>query len=247
MKKTIKKKILVVDDNTEFSANIADILEWKNYEVILAQNGKQSIDIIKENTVDLILMDIKMPVMNGVEAFRTIKKLKPEIPVIMMTADAVEDLIREALRKGVFGVISKPFDFEKLLKKIEDALLKGALIMVVDDNWTLRVALHEVLVQKGYGVQSAEDGETAIHMARENKFDIVLLDWKLPVLNGLETYLILRDIRPDMVAIVITGYLNDMEDIVYQTLKRNVYVCLEKPLDMNHISALMQKIIESKK
>ncbi len=242
----MKKKIFVVDDNIDFSANITDILELKDYEVIVAQDGRQAIETIKENAVDLILMDIKMPVMNGVEAFKNIKKLRPEIPVIMMTAYAVEDLIRDALREGAFGIYNKSFDFEELLKKIENALSKGVFIMVVDDDRDIGVILHDVLVQKGYGVQIAENGETAIQMARENRFDIVLLDWNLPMLNSLETHLILRDIQPDIMTIFITGHLNDMENIVHQTLKKNAYVCLEKPLDMNHILALVQEITESK-
>jgi two-component system response regulator HydG len=242
----MKKKILVVDDNIDFSANLTDILELKGYEVFVAQNGRQAIDIIKENAVDLILMDIKMPVMNGVEAFRNINRLRPEIPVIMMTAFAVEDLIRDALREGAFGIFYKSFDLDELLQKIEQALLKDVLIMVVDDNRELCAVLYDVLVHKKYGVQIARDGETAIQMARENKFDIVLLDWNLPMLNGLETHLILRDIRPNLVTIIITGYLNDMERIVRHTLKENVYVCLEKPLDMNHLLALVQEITESK-
>ena len=242
----MKKKILVVDDNIDFSANLTDILELKDYEVIVAQDGKQSIETIKENAVDLILMDIKMPVMNGVEAFRNIKNIKPEIPVIMMTAHAVEDLIREALREGAFGIIYKPFDFKELFKTIENALLKDVFIMVVDDNRELCAVLYEVLVQNRYGVKIAENGETAIQMARENRFDIVLLDWNLPMLNGLETHLILRDIQPYIVTVFITGYLNDVEKIVHQTLKKNAYVCLEKPLDMNHILALVQEITESK-
>lgn len=163
----MKKKILVVDDNIDFSENLTDILELKGYEVFVAQDGRQSIETIKENAVDLILMDIKMPVMNGVEAFKNIKKIRPEIPVIMMTAYAVEDLIRDALREGAFGIFNKSVDFEELFKKIENALLKDVLIMVIDDDQDICVILHDVLVQKGYGVKIAEDGETAIDMAKK--------------------------------------------------------------------------------
>ncbi len=65
-------------------------------------------------------------------------------------------------------------------------------------------------------------------------------------MNGMENHLILRDIQPYIVKIFITGYLKEMEEIVQQTLKKNAYVCLEKPLDMNHILALIQEITESK-
>jgi len=68
---------------------------------------------------DVILMDIKMPGMNGVETLKEIKMIRPDVTVVMMTAYAVEDLIKEAQREGAYGVLHKPLDVEKMIGLIE--------------------------------------------------------------------------------------------------------------------------------
>ncbi len=116
---TSKRKILVVDDNEEFCQNVADILEQEDYTVVTAYDGFKGLELVMQDRFDLVLMDIRMPVMDGVQTFKKIKEIAPDTPVIMVTAFAVEDLIREALREGAFGALKKPVDFDKLFKLIE--------------------------------------------------------------------------------------------------------------------------------
>ena len=238
----MKKKVLIVDDNIAFCENVADILEMKGYETVSIHDGAKALEVVKEDGFDLVLMDIKMPVMNGVETFKKIKKVAPQIPVIMMSAYAVEDLIREVLREGAFGILQKPLDIEYLFSIMEDTPPDGALILVVDDNPELKANLVDVLGEKGYRVKTAEDGPGAVRKATESKFDIILLDMNLPILNGLETYMHIRNIRPDVVVIIITGYLKEQGDLAQQTLDGGAYVCLEKPLDMDRLLNLLQEI-----
>ena len=115
-------KILVVDDDKEFSRNVRDILKLKDHEVATAYDGFKALELVKENGFDLVLMDVRMPGMDGVEAFKKIKETSPDTPVIMVTAYAVEDLIREALQEGAFGCLRKPLDFDKLFELIENAI-----------------------------------------------------------------------------------------------------------------------------
>lgn len=70
------------------------------------------------------------------------------------------------------------------------------------------------------------------------------MDMKLPIMNGLQTYLAIRDIRPGVVTIIMTGYLSETRDSVQQALQKDAYVCLEKPLDMDHLLELLQKVME---
>ena len=241
-----KLKILVVDDNEEFCRNMADILELKDYEVVTAYDGFEALELVKQNGFGLVLMDVKMPVMNGVETFKKVKEVAPATPVIMITAFAVEDLIREALREGAFGALKKPLDFEHLFTLIERASPNGKLILVADDDENLCANMKDVLSNKGYRVSVAYDGNMAVEKARKNNFDIVLIDLKLPALNGLETYLSIRDFRPNVVAIMITGYSQEMSKLVQQALQKNAYACLEKPIDMDELFSLLGQIREEK-
>lgn len=237
-----KLKILIVDDNEEFCSNLTDILELKDYTVATAYDGFRGLELAGQDNFDLVLMDVKMPVMNGVETFRKMKEVSPDTPVIMMTAFAVEELIREALQEGAYGSMKKPLDFDHLFELIENATGTGAMILITDDDEDLCTNMQEILMQKGYRVSVAYDGESAIARTKQNYFDIMLLDLKLPRLNGLETYLRIKEIRPDIVAIVITGYRDEEDELIKKALEEKVYSCMEKPIDINKLLMLLDTI-----
>jgi DNA-binding NtrC family response regulator len=241
-----KLKILVVDDNEEFCRNVTDILELKGYEVVSAYDGFKGQELVKEDGFALVLMDVKMPAMDGVETYKRVKEIMPATPVIMVTAFAVEDLIREALREGAYGFLKKPMDFDQLLELITHATGKGAMILVADNDEKLCANIQHILSDRGYQVCVVYDGNAAVDKAEKNNFDIMLLDIKLPALNGLETYLAIREFRPNVVAIVITGYRQEMSELVQRALQENVYTCLEKPIDMDKLVALLERIKEQK-
>ena len=183
--------------------------------------------------------------MDGVETFKKVKEVAPDTPVIMITAFAVEDLIREALPQGTFGALRKPADFNNLPELIEQATPDGGLILVADDE-NLCANMTDALSDKGYRVSVAYDDETAIKQAESSNFDVMLIDMQLPPLNALETYLAIRDFRPDVVAIIITGYRQGIEELAQQVLNRNAYTCLEKPFDISELLSLLERIQEQK-
>ena len=240
-------KILVVDDDKEFCQNVRDILvELKNYQVMTAYDGFKALKLVKQNGFDLVLMDVVMPGMDVVETFQKIREVAPDTPVIMITAYAEEELIREALRKGVFGYLKKPLDFDKLFSFIENAIPNGARVLVVDDDEDLCANMKDILNDKGCRASVAYDGNTAIEKVCEENFDVIMLDMKLPPLNGLETYLAIRNIRPNVVVIIITGYLQEMGNLVEQTLQKSAYVLLEKPIDMDDLVLLLKQTKQQK-
>jgi two-component system response regulator HydG len=241
-----KSRILVVDDNEDFCHNVTDILGLSDYEVVTTSNGFKALEMVEKNGFDLVLMDIKMPGMDGVETFKKIKEIAPTTPVIMVTAYAVEDLVKEALREGAFGALKKPLDFDRLFKLIEAAIAEGALILVVDDDENLCTSLKASLSEKGNRVSIAYDGNTAIEKAHENNFDIILIELRLPVLNGLETYLAIREIRPKVAAIITSSSPQEMSELAQQALLENAYACLEKPIDMDKLTVLLEQIKEQK-
>ena len=242
-----KNKILVVDDNEALCNMIKDILEMENYEVSTALDGFKALELVKQETFDSVLMDIKMPVMNGVETFKKLKEIAPKTPVIMVTAYAVEDLIGEALREGAFAALHKPIDFEQLFETIDCATPDGGLVLVVDDEKDFCTTLQHVLKQKGYRVSVAYDGEAAIRKTRENNFDIIICDMRLPTLNGLNTYLAIREIRPYATVILISGHSEEKESLTTMAVEENAYICLEKPLNMDEFLPMLNEIMEKKR
>jgi len=242
-----KLKVMVVDDNEDFCRNVSDILKLKGYEIVTAYNGLDALELVKQDGFDMVLMDVKMPVMDGVATFKKMKEVAPHTQVIMVSAYAVEELIREALREGAFGALRKPLDFDEFFALLEQAgAAAGAMILVADDDENLCANMKDVLQDRGYRVKVAHNGGMAIEQARKSNFDIVLLDLKMPVLNGLETYLAIRDFRPDVVAIMITGYQQEMSELAQQAVQKNAYTCLEKPIDVDELVVLIERIKEQR-
>lgn len=120
----MQKRILVVDDDTMNLRRTSLILE-KHYEVILAKSGEEALHKIKEGGVDLVLLDIAMPGMNGIETFEHIKEYQVEIPVIFLTASGHEDNVMTAIRLGAVNYLKKPFMPKSLLERVAKELEKG--------------------------------------------------------------------------------------------------------------------------
>ena len=208
----------------------------------------EALEKVREWAFDLIFMDIKMPLMDGVETYLRIKEIKPETSVVMMTAYAVEDLVQDALREGAYGILYKPLDMERAVSIIKEARedKKSALILVVDDDPSTCTTLNNILTRKGYKVVTANDGEKAIAVARERSPDILFIDMKLPVLNGLVTYLAIREVDPEVVAIIMTAFHQEMDDLVHSALENNAFACLYKPLDIEEMLGMVEEIMRKR-
>jgi len=120
-----KTNILVVDDLRNIRLTLSGILEDRGYNVVTAEDGYQAIEAIRETHFNVILMDIKMPGINGVDTYIEVKKIDPKAVVIMMTAYSLEDLVKRAVSEGVYTCIYKPFDIDKVIALVEDAIEEG--------------------------------------------------------------------------------------------------------------------------
>jgi len=117
--------LLVVDDDDGMRDTLLDILEERGYRVGVAGDGVEALDAMRRETYDLVLMDIVMPRMNGVEALKELRMIDDHIAVIMMTAYAMQDLIEEAWREGVYDVVYKPLDVAEILRLVDEATRGG--------------------------------------------------------------------------------------------------------------------------
>jgi two-component system, NtrC family, response regulator HydG len=236
--------ILVVDDNKSLLTTLSMVLRHHGYNVKTASGGEQAIGIVREHPFDIIFMDVKMPVMNGVETFKRIKSIRSESVVIMMTAYEVEELLQEAIEAGAYGILNKPFEVENAISMIEESISseKGKLILIVDDDYSTCITLKNILTEQGYGVGTAFTGEDALLMAGDDDFSIVFIDMNLPAMNGLETYLAMRKQNPRLIAIMITGYRNEMEDLLRSAMDHQAYACLNKPLDPDQVLEIVGTI-----
>lgn len=116
-----KIKVLMVDDEEQFRSTTSKILSRKGYETTMAGSGEEAIEILKESDQDVVVLDIKMPGMDGHEALARIKEMNPDIQVIMLTGHGTMDSAQESLKSKAFEYLNKPCDIDLLAAKINDA------------------------------------------------------------------------------------------------------------------------------
>lgn len=116
--------ILIIEDEASIRRVLVKILEEENkgYKILEAENGLLGISIIEKNAIDLVLCDIKMPKMDGIEVLRKVQKTHPDLPVVMISGHGDLDTAVEAMRMGAFDYISKPPDLNRLLNSVRNAL-----------------------------------------------------------------------------------------------------------------------------
>lgn len=130
--------ILIVDDEKNYPLILSAVLQEEGYEALTANSGEEALEIIDHSDVDLVLTDMKMPLMDGIELLEKIKKKDQELPVMMMTAHGTVEKAVEAMQKGAYNYILKPFDNEQLIIYVNKAM---AMYRVVKENRQLRSAV----------------------------------------------------------------------------------------------------------
>lgn len=201
-------RIFVIDDDKEHAESVADILEMRGCEVEMAHSGEAAVARFREVDFDLVLMDVKLPGMNGVETFFEFRRMRPAAQVMMMTGFSVEQLVAQAVENGALGVLHKPFAAAELIAVVDRAKPRG-LVLVADDDPEIAASLALILEEQGYRVRHARTGQDAYETVAGGGIDCLLLDLRLPVLSGLEVYMRLKEAGRVVPTILITGFPGD--------------------------------------
>lgn len=130
--------ILIVDDEKNYPVILSAVLKDEGFETLTANSGYMALEILENSDIDLVLTDMKMPSMNGIELLESIKVKDPDLPVIMMTAYGTVEKAVEAMQKGAYNYILKPFDNERLTIYVNKAI---AMYRIIKENRYLRSAV----------------------------------------------------------------------------------------------------------
>ena len=233
-------RILIVDDEKNMRKTLADILHDEGYEVATAATGDEAVELCSKSEFDVILMDVRMPGIDGVEAFRRIRRHREGVRVILMSAYDAAQLKEAALDEGAIAFLSKPLDVRKVIQLIGE--VKETAILVVEDDPRTAGLLSESLKQQGYKVTVTESPHDALELVEQIRFDLIFLDVNLPAMNGLELYLAIKKITPTAAAIMITGMEAEFEQIAREAVRRNAYTFVRKPLEIDHVLGLLERI-----
>lgn len=235
-------RILVVDDNRDFAETMADLLELHGYESEVAFSGEEAIECFKKTKYDLAFMDVKLPGKNGVESFMEIKKLVPDCRVVMMTGYSVEQLLRQAIEHGALEILYKPFDTTKIMEIVNKVKPDG-IILVVDDDPLFSESVKNLLEENKYQVFLAKNGEEALEKVKNESIELIILDLRLPVMNGLEVYMEMKKIGYSKPTLIITGYAIEEEDTIKQLENMKVSGVLTKPFNPESLLGDIKRLL----
>jgi DNA-binding NtrC family response regulator len=253
-----KISLLLVDDEVEFLDAVVGPVSRRGFEVTKASNGSEALDHIANSTFDVVVLDVKMPGIDGTEVFSRIKDLAPDLPVILLTGHGTVQQAFETSRSGVFEYLTKPCDIEILADTalraarhkadIESVSLGsegGIRVLLVDDDVDFLDALSPALGRRGISVTTARDADEAVKRINEQTFDVALIDLRMPDINGLDLFDLIGWKQPSMEVLILTGYPSS--DGVLEAFKKRVFDFLIKPQDVDVISAKIHQAFEHKR
>ncbi len=233
--------ILVVDDEVDTCRNLSDILTDLGYQVDTALDGYAALELARKKPHDIALLDLKMPGMDGLTLYNELRKLRSSTVAIVVTAYANKATAEEALTAGVWQVLAKPVDLERLLRLVNEAL-DQPLVLVVDDDPDLCASLWDLLRERGYRVAVAHDEQEAARHLQESAFAIVLIDMKLPRGDGSQVFRLVRRINPQARTVVITGYRAEVAPLVHRVLAEGADAVCYKPFDVPRLLCMLQQL-----
>lgn len=251
-------RILLVEDNPFNQMVAVDTLKSLISEIRIevAENGQEAIDYLLEHRVDIILMDVNMPVMDGFEASRLLrlreKNTSGHLPIMAMTAGVTRPEIEACLQAGMDDVIGKPFEPEDLLYKMFALLekyksgskplqpkpaivLSGKRILITDDNAFNRIVAEDLLkdLLPDSVFDQAENGQEMLEMHAQNPYHIILTDLNMPVLDGWKATEELRKKDKNVRILAMTANNSPSEKDACRHLGMNGYI--SKPFDADKL------------
>ncbi len=226
---TSETRVLVVDDDVDICANIRDILVDLGYHVDVAHDGPAALQLIEHSRYDVAVLDFKMAGMDGATLYAEIKRLRPEIVAIMVTAYAGSTGAQRALAAGTWKVLRKPVDIRSLVSLVEQ-VAESPTVLIVDDDHDFCQTLWQVLRDNGYRVAIASSEQQGLEQALDGDFQIALVDLHLGPGDGRSVLEFIHRTRPTATTVVVTGHHHEAKKLSDSSQDKSV-ICL-KPLDL---------------
>jgi DNA-binding NtrC family response regulator len=252
--KNDKIKLLLVDDETEFLESTSRALSRRGFEVTTAPNGNLALNILRSQSFDAAVLDVKMPGIPGDRLFREIKQLRPGMPMIILTGHGTVQQAFQTSREGIFDYLTKPCDVEALARVIRKAVESvshkptteasqnenGEIrLLIVDDEWELLESLAPVMRRRNMIVAVARSGVEAMDLLAKQRFDVALIDVKMPSIDGMTMLNRIKQALPFCEVILFTG--QPSVDLALKGVKEGAFDYLVKPQDVDTLTAKIRE------
>lgn len=240
MKRSLR--ILVVDDDADNANSMGELLEMEGHRPLVVHDGESAIAAYLKEDFDIAFMDVMMPGKNGVESFLEIKRLKPGARVYMMTGYSVEQLLQQAIAGGAMGVFSKPVNLYQVLDAVSGLGTSG-VVLVAEDDPDFGPTLAQLINRNGYRCELVRNGRDAISRVVAGGVDVLVLDLKMPLINGIDVYATLKKQGRIVPTIIITGNASDHSKELAFFDDVEVTGILNKPFDPSALLDRLEKLV----
>jgi two-component system, NtrC family, response regulator HydG len=223
-------RVLIVDDDCDHAESLADVIEMRGHTAQIANTGEEAIGLFRAGDFDFVLLDVKLPGINGVETFLEMRKIRPTAQVMLMTGYSVEQLVAQAIEGGALGVLHKPFAAMQVLDLLTKVKQRGRILVAHGDSGFIGSVV-PILQLAGYDVDVASTGAEALDKMLGSHVDCLVLDLRLPVLSGAELYARLVKAGRKVPTVLVAG--GDDDDEHDPRLESQSCGMLFKPFDPN--------------
>lgn len=237
---------LVAEDNQENQRLVERLLRQAGMEVDLVNNGAKAVEAARQKRYSLILMDIQMPIMGGQEAAQMMQTEGVSAPIVAFTANVMKHQLEEYVQLGFAGVVEKPIIREKffvtLKQLIRPATPGTCRVLVAEDNEVNQMILfrHITKANENAEVSLASNGEAALDLVRKQRFDLILMDMEMPVMDGLTATKRIRALGDDTPLYIVSGNVSREDRELSQQAGATGHIA--KPLDREQIRGLVQNL-----
>lgn len=235
-------RALVVDDDLAMTRTLADLLRLKGWDVQTANSGEQAVDAAAAGDFDVVLMDVRMPGMDGVDAFRAMKAARPDVRVVLLTAYAAQDRLQEAERQGVVSVLSKPVDVNALLSLLTATLGHRQPVLLIDGDAVFLRTMSEVLRVRGFTVVQAEDLAHAKQLMTQERPLAVLLHINVSDATAHQAVTELHKRLPAVALILYSGRQGAAAEIAQAVPPGWVRAYFQKPFAVEQVTGVLNEI-----
>ena len=245
-----ERRILIVDDSAVFRMSMKKILASMNAEIILAQDGQEGLDLALQEKFDIVVSDIDMPKINGIELCRSLKNTATTqgTPVVMVSTFDSESDVDKGFQAGASAYLSKYDIQDRLLETVESVLSKSKfksnrLVMVVDDSKVVLKIVEKGLAEAGFRVITAENGKKALNLLETIQPDLILTDIEMPDINGFE-FCGTVHMNPELSTVPIVA-MSSKTDRGYmkRMLQNGASAFLCKPFNIDELVILVEKML----
>jgi len=240
----MKGRILIVDDDRQMVRTLSDIVALHEWDVDGAYSGEAAVEAIRQHAYDAVLMDVRMTGINGVEAFKAMKAIRPDVRVILMTAFSAAEIITEAEREGALEVLAKPVVLPTLIEMLDQMAHDSAPVLLVGDDSDFLSTLHVALTNRGYGSMEATSLDAALDALESDSPSVVVLDHPFDGVALGESVLAIKQVSPGVALILCEG---DHEQVggASGVAPPLIYATLHKPFPPSSLIDILEDILAS--